>query len=534
MTTPLRLPLLAPAAILLTVVGAALLQHRAGPWALPLSLLWSLGIAAGLLWWSGRERAAWNRSITRLSEQAQALAEGRFVFVDDDQVADLQPLVRVMNLTVGRMRGVFEATARPSETLRRQAQPDPVTGLDNRGVFLQRLTERLGDPAHPDCALLVVRLALPGDPTSHPGDDSAQRVLEAMSDMLGNYPHRVPGAFVGRLGETDFALCLPAHGLAAETATTLLAAWRAGPVGQLGGAPCVVGAVDRLGGQPVSLALSIVEHALADAQARGPFTMQVCAAREPLQGDPGSGRLGILRALDEGGAKLAEFPVLDAQQGLLHLECPMRLRRDPDGPWESAEQWLTLAARHRLMAQVDMKAVQLALRAIAADGVPRCAHVSSQSLLTAGFASAVREMLEADSDAARRLWIEIAEVSFESLPQRLRNACTAWRRSGVRLGIEHAGTGLKNLVGIEDLGLDYVKVASTFACGTADDEGQRDRARGMVALVHSLGAMIIAEGVDRLDDIDALWSLGFDGITGPAITAQRRSAESAAQLMSPA
>jgi EAL domain-containing protein (putative c-di-GMP-specific phosphodiesterase class I) len=170
------------------------------------------------------------------------------------------------------------------------------------------------------------------------------------------------------------------------------------------------------------------------------------------------------------------------------------------------------------MAQVDMKAVQLALRAIAADGVPRCAHVSAQSLSTAGFTSAIREMLEADSAAAQRLWIEIAEVSFENLSQRLRSACTAWRRSGVRLGIEHAGTGLKNLVGIQDLGLDYVKVASVFACGAAGDEQQRSLALGMVALVHSLGAMVIAEGVDRQEDVAVLWALGFDGLTGPAIT----------------
>ena len=120
----------------------------------------------------------------------------------------------------------------------------------------------------------------------------------------------------------------PITGMDFTAATTLLAAWRAGPAGQLGNAHCIVGAVDRLGGQPVSLVLSTVDQALREAEARGPFSMQVCSARESADSAAvWAGRLGILRALDEGRVRLAEFPVLDAQGQVLHLECPLRLRR---------------------------------------------------------------------------------------------------------------------------------------------------------------------------------------------------------------
>ncbi len=543
MSPRFRLALLLPACTMLSGLGAALLLGVHGTEAasgnpeasLGLALLWALAVAALGFLWAQRRQAAWDRSLALLELQARHIAEGRFELVPDGCVAEMQPLARSMNAMSLRLRGVFEDEAGPNETLRRQAQPDPTTGLDNRAVFLHRLTEQLGHPAQPDGALLVARLALSDDTASLPGDDRSTRILAAMSDVLRNYPTRVPGAFVGRLAERDFALYLPAHGLAAETATTLLAAWRAGPAGQLGNAHCVVGAVDRLGGQPVSLVLSTVDQALREAEARGPFSMQVCSARESADSAAvWAGRLGILRALDEGRVRLAEFPVLDAQGQILHLECPLRLRRDPAGPWEAADQWLGMAARHRLMAQVDMKAVQLALRAIASDGIARCAHVSSQSLSTAGFTSAVREMLEGEPESARQLWIEIAEVSFENLPPRLRSACTAWRRSGVRLGIEHAGTGLRSLVGIQDLGLDYVKLASAHVNGVADDDARRQRALGMVALVHSLGATVIAEGVDKDNDVTALWALGFDALTGPAITAMAAASPARDQEMSPA
>ncbi len=55
--------------------------------------------------------------------------------------------------------------------------------------------------------------------------------------------------------------------------------------------------------------------------------------------------------------------------------------------------------------------------------------------------------------------------------------------------------------------------------GGAIGRGERDTARAIVALAHSLGAMVIAEGVARAEDMSALWALGFDGLTGSAVTA---------------
>ena len=221
---------------------------------------------------------------------------------------------------------------------------------------------------------------------------------------------------------------------------------------------------------------------------------------------------------------------------MLHLECPMRLRLQPDGVFEPAEAWLAVATRYRLMTQIDLAGLELALAACAADGHPRCVHVAAESLATAGFVSAVRSRLDAAPEAAALLWIEIAEVSFERLPPRLRNAGTVWRRCGARVGIEHAGAALRSLVRLSELDLDYVKVDPSFVHGLAGDPGQRERALGLVAFVHEMGARVIAEGADDEADLEALWALGFDGATGRATSRQATAAAMAAddQAMSPA
>jgi hypothetical protein len=36
-----------------------------------------------------------------------------------------------------------------------------------------------------------------------------------------------------------------------------------------------------------------------------------------------------------------------------------------------------------------------------------------------------------------------------------------------------------------------------------------------------MGVSLYAEGVDDLQDLRVLWSIGFDGATGPAVTASR-------------
>jgi EAL domain-containing protein (putative c-di-GMP-specific phosphodiesterase class I) len=164
----------------------------------------------------------------------------------------------------------------------------------------------------------------------------------------------------------------------------------------------------------------------------------------------------------------------------------MRLRLLPGGDYEPAETWLPVASRYRLMTQIDLAGLELALAATAADGLGRCVHVAAESLATAGFVSAVRSRLEAAPEAAARLWIEIAEVSFERLPPRLRNAGTVWRRCGARVGIEHAGAALRSLVRLGELDLDYVKVDANFVHGLSVDDEQRERARGLVAFVHEI------------------------------------------------
>lgn len=495
-------------------------------------------VLAGAVGWQLRRSCLpLQQSLDLLREQVDALEQGRFIVVEDPPLAEAVPLARSLNATLRRLQSTADQVSDPAAgVLRRAARRDAQTGLDSRFTFLRRLTERLaersadraGERSAGETALLTLRL-LP----QAPGQPLEPQALSDGAELLRAYPQRVSGAFVGRVADGDLALCLPAHGVVDDCAASLMAAARTAP----GRLRCVIGCVDHLGGVSLGSALAQLDLAVAQAEQAGVGQIDSRSARQDgAASEDGVARRQIVEAVRAGRLKLGEFPVIDAEGRLLHLECPMRLRLQPEGPFEPAEAWLGVATRYRLMTQIDLVGLELALAACAADGQARCVHVAAESLATAGFVSAVRSRLEAAPEAAAQLWIEIAEVSFERLPPRLRNAGTVWRRCGARVGIEHAGAALRSLVRLSELELDYVKVDRSFVRGLAGDAAQRERALGLVAFVHELGARVIAEGADDAADLEALWALGFDGATGQA-AAQAQGADAttdADQAMSPA
>ena len=368
------------------------------------ALLAALAVAALLaaLW----VLRAWRRPLNAAVAQARALEQGRFVLADEPAWPELRELTRSMNAMVGRLRQLFGVQAEQVARLQRQAQTDAVTGLPLRRQFVSRLQDLLAESASPGGALLLVRVLRLDLINQRLGRESTDRLLGSLADVLQSYVDRVPGAFAGRLNGSDFGLCLPVAGVAQETADSLFAALTASPVARLGAAEYALGGVDGLRGMAGGAALAAADLALAQSEARGVPVVE--AVLDQFSAGPGerAWRSQIGQALDEGRVCLAEYPVLDAQGKLIHLECPLRVQFGADGEFHAAQRWLGLALRSRLMPRVDMMALDLALAATTQDGRPRCIHVAPASLAEPGFVAGVRARLAERPLAAQRLFIE--------------------------------------------------------------------------------------------------------------------------------
>jgi EAL domain-containing protein (putative c-di-GMP-specific phosphodiesterase class I) len=220
--------------------------------------------------------------------------------------------------------------------------------------------------------------------------------------------------------------------------------------------------------------------------------------------------------------RLASYPVIARDASLWQLECPLRVQRTPGGEFEAAAQWLPLAARSRLLPQLDLHAVQLALSAIAADGVPRGINLALASLADGAFATRLRQVLEDAPRASAQLSLEVSESAANDQFALLQAFAAMVRPLGVRFGLEHAGHQLHLVERLYELGLDYVKLDAALVRGVASDPAARRFVDGCVTLLHALSVAVCAEGVNDADDAQTLWACGVDAITGPWASALPR------------
>ena len=480
-----------------------------------------LGVGAGLLAGWGVRRI--QRPLDATVEQAESITGRRFVTVNEPGVPELRRVTRAMNGMVERLRAMYTEQAQETDRLRREANCDPLTGVAHRAFFMSRLTGWLTrEDSSPGGTLVLVRVADLATVNRQLGRVQTDDLLRDLAHELAAITVPAEDAEVGRLNGSDFALALanpgPAAAIAQEVGVRLRALVRSRPRG----VTVLIAAVGwRHGATPGPL-MTAADAALARAEAAaergGPVAIEVA---EDSTHDSGFGefawREGIRLAVEERRAELASFPVVRADGEVIHLESPLRLQLQPDTEPVPAVRWLPLARRTRQTAGVDLLAVRLALRAIAADGQARGVNVAPVSLLDSEFAGRLRALLAEHRSAAASLWIEVAEPAAVHHFGLLRELAALLRSKGVKLGLEHAGEHVAEIDRLMEAGLDYVKLDASSTRGLSQDAARASYVTSTVRMLHSLGLQVYAEGVVNAEDAARLWQCRVDGITGPVV-----------------
>jgi len=488
--------------------------------------LWQAGLRAtellALVGVLGALLAAWGLGAIRKPldaaiEQSRALQEGRFVTVPEPRVAELRPLARSMNAMVGRLGALFDAQARQVETLRELAQTDALTGLRNRRQFMLDAQQLIESAGAEGAGLVLLRVLDLEGLNRRLGHAATDAVLQSVARTLVEQTRGHARPVLGRLNGADLAWCQAGAHVADSAAALLAALHKALPRAE---APVAVvaGAVQLPAGTGLHRALSLADQALAHAEDQGAFTLitEQCLQAEPVMGEA-DWQKALGEALVQGRVGLAAYPVRNAVGALLQLDCPLRVQFPGSAEPEPAARWLALAARSRLTASLDERAVGLALAQIALDHTDRCINVAGATLLSSDHVASLTAQLAASPGEARHLWIDLPESLAVAHPAVVQDLTRRWRALGVRVGLEHAGAALGSIGRLYVLGLHYVRIDGRFLSGIAGDEALRRHTEGLVLLLRGIGLAVFAEAVHDKADLQALWQMGFDGATGPAI-----------------
>jgi EAL domain-containing protein (putative c-di-GMP-specific phosphodiesterase class I) len=199
-------------------------------------------------------------------------------------------------------------------------------------------------------------------------------------------------------------------------------------------------------------------------------------------------------------------------------------------PKRGPERWFAESSEVGLRRELELAAVQKALEQLPL--VPADMYLSvnvSPETLTA---APLRKLVEAVD--GERIVVEVTEHAPIDDYERLGAAIGRLRDRGVRLAIDDAGAGFASLRHILRLAPDFIKLDRTLIAGIETDRSRQALAAGLISFAAKIDATIVAEGIERREEVAALKALGVDygqgfflAQPGPLPVALRREASGA-------
>lgn len=463
--------------------------------------------------------------LQRVINQATAISERRFVLIEVPEVPELRQLAIAMNSTVTRLKSIFAEEAQRLEVMRVAANYDHLTGLANRTFFLIQLLDSMDREEAAGSTLLLVRVA-DFSVRQQRGSDATDEILKAFAKVLSQSASRL-GGVAARTGESDFALLLSGSIIAREVAEELLQELirvsrpfvPTGPIVYIG-----TGTLQH--GQDIASLMAQASKALADAEAQGTDCIREAPgkARENSSDTEAATAQLLEKALNHGGVRLTYFPVVNESGRVVHLESLLELKLETAGAWQEASGYMQLAHRFNLTPLLDLAWLRLGLEKLRREPVLSGVSitVSAQSLEDENFRSRFLSLVRENSALADRLWIETVEADVLGQMAAFPDFVMKIRKTRARAGLKHFGRHFSQAGLLHDLGLDFLKVDSSFIRGLHFSKDNQTFLTGLASIAKKMGMEVFAEGVVDRAELTALIAAGFDGAAGPAIREGQR------------
>ena len=151
-------------------------------------------------------------------------------------------------------------------------------------------------------------------------------------------------------------------------------------------------------------------------------------------------------------------------------------------------------------------------------GLSMAVNVSAGQFQQSNFVQQVREVLQETGAPAHQLKLELTESAMVEDMEAVVARMQALRQLGVRFSIDDFGTGFSSLAYLKRLPLDQLKIDQGFVRDCLEDHNDASIAQTVIALGHSLGLEVIAEGVETAAHQAALQGWGCRFFQGYGIS----------------
>jgi len=430
------------------------------------------------------------------------------------------------SLERGRLEENLRQVTDLKEQLRHQALHDPLTGLPNRTLFLDRVRHSVDTAGRTGVWPAVLYLDLDGfKPVNDTfGHEAGDVLLRTVADRLRGCLR--PADTAARLGGDEFVVLLngPVDRFGVARVVERIRAQLEVPILLGEGIVTTVGA-------SIGIALGDMTTADADSLVRN-ADIAMYAAKRALGSDfliyePGLGDTAVSRtdsaaelaaAIRAGEMRTVYQPLIDMRTGRpIGAEALVRWEHPVDG-LRSPDQFISLAEESGLITEIGELVLNDACFQAArwvAETPERSdflvtVNLSARQVADDAIVDQVRAALDASGLEPHRLVLEITETVL--MHDRDAAAATLWllKGLGVRIAIDDFGTGYSSLAYLRRFPIDMLKVAREFVDGLGRDAHDDVITRAIVELANTLGLLTVAEGIETVQQSETVAALGCD------------------------
>ena len=157
-------------------------------------------------------------------------------------------------------------------------------------------------------------------------------------------------------------------------------------------------------------------------------------------------------------------------------------------------------------------------------------NLSSTMIARAGIVDRIMAALQQNNLTGKNLQLDVAEASLTQQAEGLEENLHAMAALGVSISIDDFGTGYSSILDLQRFPVGKLEIGRLFLRNLMQDTDHQVLVRAVIALGHSLGLRVAAEGVEDEDQRQFLQAQGCDEIQGYFLSPPL-SAEAFVQLL---
>ncbi len=228
----------------------------------------------------------------------------------------------------------------------------------------------------------------------------------------------------------------------------------------------------------------------------------------------------LREAIDLDELSVVYQPIFDIEYDrVVAFEALARWRHDTLGT-VPPDEFIALAEDAGLITAIGERVLDIACRDasswLSAAGRPIGVHVnvSSRQLTASTFVNFLSRVLKHHHLAPETLTLELTESMLLDNPERSEDRFIALREIGVRIAIDDVGTVYSSLAHERRFPIDVVKLNRQFLSGLDETPQNRDILQAVVELAAGFDYAVIAEGVEKAEELELLRSVGCNSAQG--------------------